>query len=158
MGGEATVSTHTDDWGLEVNTKPFIQVWVPDKGICNLTMLDLTMEMPATWNGYRSCPLPPHSKGQYCVRAPLVMWEGWGQLSTAGASFLHIRLCIILLTYLRAGTFGSQFSIIFNSTPKITKHREYNYWGLFGQSLFFKVFNRFFSIVIRRKRRNQACP
>lgn len=37
-------------------------------------------------------------------------------------------LYVTLLKYLRAATFENQFSVIFNSTPKITKHREYNIW------------------------------
>lgn len=37
-------------------------------------------------------------------------------------------LYVILLKYLRAANFENQFSVIFNSLPKITKHREYNIW------------------------------
>lgn len=71
-------------------------------------------------------------------------------MSPVGASYIS-GLCSTRLKYLRAGTFESQFPIIFNSTPKITKHREYNYFGLFGQSFFLEVFNRSFSIIIKRK-------
>lgn len=71
-------------------------------------------------------------------------------MSPVGAFYIS-DLCSTCLKYLRAATFESQFSIIFNSTPKITKHREYDYLDLLGQSFFLKVFNRYFSIIIKRK-------
>lgn len=71
-------------------------------------------------------------------------------MSPVGAFYIS-DLCSTSLKYLRAATFESQFSIIFNSTPKITKHREYNDLDLLGQSFFLKVFNRYFSIIIKRK-------
>lgn len=90
------------------------------------------MEMPSTWSGYRSCPhsLSLDSKGQFWVSASL------GKMGRLGGGGLDIvmeppicqTLYVTLLKYLRAATFDNQFSVIFNSTPKITKHREYNIW------------------------------
>lgn len=79
-----------------------------------------------------------------------------GGLDTVMEPPIYQTLYVTLLKYLRAATFENQFSVIFNSTLKITKHKEYSIWASLVSNKK-KVFNRDFSIKTQRENGDRGC-